>query len=82
MRHHLDVGLDAADEVGPSRPAPNVIKLFTAMIYEWSYKARVFVPGIPFRHCLMFASNAGTYLSGANLKCSHLWYAPGLTFKY
>jgi hypothetical protein len=33
----------------------NVIKLFTVVIYEYSYKARVFVPGRPFQSSLIFA---------------------------
>jgi hypothetical protein len=34
--------------VHPDRPGTNVIKLFTAVIYEFSKKARVFVPGKAF----------------------------------
>ncbi len=50
---------------------PNVIKLFTAIIYDFLY-ARVFFPGKPFQLSLMFASVAGAYLSGAPFKVSTL----------
>ncbi len=39
-----------------SSPGPNVIKLFTDVINECLYKARVFVPGKTFLSSLMFAS--------------------------
>jgi hypothetical protein len=32
----------------------NVIKLFAAVNYDFSYEARAFVPGKPFQHSLMF----------------------------
>jgi hypothetical protein len=35
-------------------PVPNVIKLFTVVSYDFSYQARVFVPGKPFQPSLMF----------------------------
>jgi hypothetical protein len=35
------------------------IKLFTAIIYGFLLKARVFVPGTPFQPNLMFAGKAG-----------------------
>jgi hypothetical protein len=34
------------------------IKLFTAVIYRFSLKARVFVPGKPFQPSLMFVGKA------------------------
>ncbi len=49
----------------------NPIKLFTAVIYDFSLQARVFVPGKPFQSSLMFAGKAGVtrvkLLSGAPL---------------
>jgi hypothetical protein len=45
------------------RPGPNVIKLFTDVIYEFSYYARVFVPSNPFQPSLMFADKARAYPS-------------------
>jgi hypothetical protein len=45
-----------------TRPGANVIKLFTAAIYEIFNKsmclARVFVPGKPFQGSLMFEGEA------------------------
>jgi hypothetical protein len=35
-------------------PGANVIKLFTAVIYELLYQARAFVRGKPLHHGLMF----------------------------
>ena len=43
----------------------NVIKLFLAVIYEFSQYDRVFVSGTPFQPSLMFAAKAGAYPSGA-----------------
>ncbi len=40
-------------------PAANPIKLFAAVIYEFSLQARVFVLGKAFQPSLMFASKAG-----------------------
>jgi hypothetical protein len=52
-------------------PGPNAIKLFTTVIYEYSYEARVFVPGNLFQPNLVFVRMDGAYpmknLSGAIL---------------
>ncbi len=40
------------------RQGANPIKIFTAAIYEFSKKARVFVPGKPFQPSPMFVSEA------------------------
>jgi hypothetical protein len=53
-------------------PGANVIKLFTAVSYDFSLKARAFIPGKPFQPSLMFAGKAGAYprvehLQGASL---------------
>ncbi len=40
---------------------PNVIKLFTVVIYECSQKTRVLVSGRPFQHNLMFVGKVGAY---------------------
>jgi hypothetical protein len=53
-------------------PGANPIKLFTAVIYEFSWKASVFVPGETFQISLMYASKARVYSSGAPLKNSTL----------
>ncbi len=39
-------------------PGANVIKLFTALSYDFSLKARAFVPGKPFQPSLMFVDGA------------------------
>ncbi len=39
-------------------PGPNDIKLFTAVIYKFSYKARVFLLGKPFKIRLIFMAKA------------------------
>ncbi len=46
---------------GPLGPGTDPIKLFTAVIYEFSKKARVFVPGKPLHPSLMFAGKARPY---------------------
>jgi hypothetical protein len=38
----------------------NVIQLFTAVVYEFSYKARVVIPGSLFLSYLMFVDKART----------------------
>ncbi len=52
-------------------PVANVIKLFTAVSYEFSLLARVFVPGKPFQPSLMFAGKAVAYQSEAPFKVLH-----------
>ncbi len=42
-------------------PWPNVIKLFTAVIYECSLKARMLVPGKIFHTSIMFTSKAKSF---------------------
>ncbi len=39
-------------------PGAYVIKLFTAVIYDVSWKARVFVPGNSFQSGVLFVSKA------------------------
>jgi hypothetical protein len=43
------------------RPLANPILPFTAVIYRFSYQARVFVPGKPFQSSLKFEDEAGAY---------------------
>jgi hypothetical protein len=43
----------------------NLIKLFTAVRYNFSLKARAFVPGKPFQPSLMFVGKARAYPSEA-----------------
>ncbi len=43
----------------------NVIKLVTAVSYDFSQKTRVFVPSKPFQPCLMFELKARAYPSEA-----------------
>jgi hypothetical protein len=50
----------------------NPIKKFTAVIYGFSYAARVFVLGKPFEPNLMFAGKAKAYLSEAPFRYSTL----------
>jgi hypothetical protein len=54
------------------RPGPNVIKLFTSVIYECLSQASVFVLLRPFRASLMFVSKAGAYPCEAPFRCSTL----------
>jgi len=56
----------------------NVIKLFTAVSYKFSQKAREFVRGNSFQPSLMFVGNSGAFLSEAPFRCSTLGKAPGL----
>jgi hypothetical protein len=39
-------------------PGPNVIKLFTLVIYEFLLQDRVFVPGMSFQPSLMLVGKA------------------------
>ena len=50
----------------------NVIKLFTAVIYKFSYSVRVFVPGKIFQPSLMFVGKAGAYPVEEPFRCSTL----------
>ena len=54
-----------------SAPGPNVIKLFTSVIYKFSQYARVFVSGKPFQPSLMFVRKVGAYPSGVSKRSSH-----------
>jgi hypothetical protein len=49
-----------------------VVKLSTAVIYEFSQYARAFVSGKVFQHSLMFAGKDGAYASEAPFKGSTL----------
>jgi hypothetical protein len=42
------------------RTGANAIKLFTFVIYDFSYKARVDVPGNSFQTSLMFVNKANS----------------------
>ncbi len=53
-------------------PGACTTKLFTAVIYGFSYEAKVFVPGKPFQPSLMFAGKAKAYLNEAHFRCSTL----------
>ncbi len=44
--------------LGFIQPGPNVIKLFTSVIYEFSEQARVFVSCMPLWPSLMFVGKA------------------------
>jgi hypothetical protein len=56
-------------------PGPNVIKLFTDVIYECLQQARVFVHGTPFQPSLMTVCKAGAYPIEESLRCSTLGLA-------
>jgi hypothetical protein len=49
-------------------PIPKVVKLFMAVIYEYSYQARVFVLGKPLQSSLIFWVRPGAYPRGKQ-KC-------------
>ncbi len=53
-------------------PGANVIKLFSAVNYDFLKYARVFVPGKPFQPSLMSSGKAGAYLSEAAFMYSTL----------
>jgi hypothetical protein len=55
-----------------STPGPNVIQLFTSVIYECLLYDRVFVHGRPFQPNLMSVSKARAYPREAPFKCSTL----------
>jgi hypothetical protein len=61
-----------------ARSVANVKKLFTAVSYDFSKYARVFVPGKPFQPSLMFGGKAGAYPREAPFRC----YTQGLTQKH
>jgi hypothetical protein len=68
---------EGSTECGPSHgewsPVADVIKLFTAVSYTFSKKARAFVPGRPFHLSLKFAGKAEAYASESPFMCSTLW---------
>jgi hypothetical protein len=64
-----------------SLPGLSIIKLFLAVIYECSYKARVFVPGKPFQLSLMFVSKIRSLPKVERLKGALLGWAPALLAK-
>jgi hypothetical protein len=51
----------------------SVIKLFTAVSYDFSKKVGAFVPAKPFQPSLMFSGKARAYPSEAPFRCSTLW---------
>ncbi len=53
-------------------PGPNIIKLFTSVIYEYLQEAIVFVFDRPFQPSLMFVSTTGANLSEASFSGSTL----------
>jgi hypothetical protein len=59
----------------------NVIKLSLAVIYECSYKDRVFFPGKPFQPCVMLVGKARPYPIEDHFKCSTQGQAPNLAQK-
>jgi hypothetical protein len=63
-------------------PGACTIKLFTAKICGFLWKAKVFVSGKPFYHSLMFTSKVRVYPSEAPFRCFNLGLAPGLTPKH
>jgi hypothetical protein len=46
-------------------PGANVIKRFMSVIFQFTYKATVFVSCKPFKLSLMFVEKAGAYPCGA-----------------
>ncbi len=58
------------------KPEAIVIKLFTAVSYDFSLKARVFVPGKPFQSSLMLAVRPGAYPRVEQLHLGWLWLYP------
>ncbi len=63
------------------KPGIDVIKLFAALIYDFSNKL-VSVPGKPFKPSLMFASTTGAYLREVPFRCCSLVLASCLTHKH
>jgi len=61
---------------------PNVVKLFTTVIYKCSYQEKVFDTGWFVQPGLMFVSKAGAYLTEAYFICSTLGWALGLNNKH
>ncbi len=53
------------------------MKRFTAVIYEFSLKARVFVLDKPFKPSVKFLGKVGANPSEAPLRCTNLGSAPG-----
>jgi hypothetical protein len=60
---------------------PNVIKLFTFVIYGFRNKL-VFVPGKGFQPSIMFGDKAGAYPIGLHLRSSVPGKAPDITHKH
>jgi hypothetical protein len=62
--------LNCASKMFMKSTGANVIILFTAVSYDFSQLARVFVRGKPFQPSLMFAGKAKACSSEAPFKCS------------
>ncbi len=61
---------------------PNVVKLFTTVIYKCSYQEKVFDTGWPLQPSQMFVSKVGCYLTEVYFICSTLGWALGLAIKH
>jgi hypothetical protein len=62
----------------------NVVRLFTSVIYECSYLARVFVPGKPFQPFLFvgFVGKTKSLPKGVTFLGAHLGQPPSLSHKH
>jgi hypothetical protein len=63
-------------------PGPDIIKIFTIVIYKFLSQVRVFLLCKPFQPSLMFACKAGAYLSVELFRYSTLGKDPGQTLDY
>jgi hypothetical protein len=65
-----------------TRPVANVIKLFAAVSYDFSLKARGFVPGKPFQPSLIFVVKARSLPKSGAPERQFTWVGSGLTRKH
>ena len=63
-------------------PGVNVMKLFTAVSYAFSKKARAFVPGKPFQPSPMFVSEARSLPRSGACEMCFTGVGSGLTCKH
>ncbi len=66
---HVKLFIELSLDSDSTCSGANITKLFTAVIYECSEKARVFLHDGPFQPSLTFASNAVAYPQEATFRC-------------
>ncbi len=82
LAYYENMSFSAVKNLIVKAPLAIVIKLFTAVSYNFSIYARAFITNKPFQPSLMFAGKAGAFPSEAPFKCSTLGLAPDFIHKH